>query len=958
MDLISGAANVAGIAGAAAPLVRRGALEREFHACFARAVRHAFIEQDRDDRGATASLVADSLKPKRAYLLLGQQDEQLAAPDRVERWSRLLREELPLLGVIDEQAVDIARLAQETARSLAREIDRAARQPESVLALPLLLARSASADTGVGVPEETASTFVRASSGALSNIATLPLSEQPVARPEQDSVEALLAEHRLAVISGGPGAGKSVLAEMTARSRSAGEDLELVWWVSAKTPQLLLDACEALLRELGEQPTDDLPAQIRSLLARRRGWFVVVDDAPGFDTLRELLPTAHAGGTVLVTTRSAASFPKHAVVQMDAADDTTLRGIARRRLPDEVSEGEIDDLLGACAGNPLIVSTASGYVSETGTSVASLVALMRSSPSRVLGGRPESAGFVGVLAAVRDGARGGLAWRLLVAVAVSGGNGVPRRLFETAFAEEADAQLRIDDAFRELIGIGVVSVRGALVQSHALTASVVLDLAEQPLRAASADLLMASIRDLVDVPGRSLPPGIAAVVDAVDPQLEAQRASRVVVRILLAERLAEQGSVAGARRQIEAARAVPFVGQSPDAQIVILQSEARVHLLAGESLEAKHAAERVVAEAAAPDDLRAAAHVTIAWAADALGDPAAARRSIAEALRMMPDDEGVQALHEHFFLLDVPAVERVTGFLELAERSSDEMRGHFLTMASRSSIEAGLSAEAVEYARRAVQIDREVGGERSLHVARDLNDLGMALIADGQLEEAAAALRESVEIYREDQESHSHTALPLLHLGRVLSLRAQETQPPDAGLLGQARRTLEEAIALQRAAAPESDDHASMLYASGDVFLLSGDAHRALDSYREAVRIDRAVHGETHREVGVDIARVMQAQLMLGDADGALGSLLTVKAQLPEWERGDPDLAMRLLCMQAGALLALPPERVLQKAELGGVISRIQVLRRAPGLTEEHRSMAREVLSSAAKSPRASTASS
>ncbi|NJI59498.1 tetratricopeptide repeat protein [Microbacterium oxydans] len=944
MDLISGAANVAGIAGAAAPLVRRGALEREFHACFARALRQAFVEQDRDDRGVTASMVADALRPKQAYRLLAQHDPQLAAPDRVDRWSLTFRQELPALDVIDERTVDIPRLAQETARLLAQEIDRAARQPDSALALPLLLARSAPADTVSGAREENASTFARSPSGAVSNIATLPLSEQPVARPEQDVVEETLSAHRLAVIAGGQGAGKSVLAEMTARSWSAHEDLELVWWVSAKTPQLLLDACESLLQEFGEQPMGDLPAQVRSLLARRDGWLVVVDDAPGFDTVRELLPAEHESGTVLVTTRSAASFPKHAVVQVDGANDATLRGIARRRLPDDVSEGEVDEVLGACAGNPLIVSTACGYVAETGTSVASLVALMRSSPSRVLAGRPESAGFVGVLAAVRDDARGGLAWQLLVAVAVSGGSGVPRRLFETAFAEETDAQLRIDEAFRELIGIGVVSIRGALVQSHALTASVVLDLTERPLRAGSAVLLIEAVLGLIDVPGRRLLPGLAAVIDAVDPLLETQRASRVVARILLAERLAEQGSVSGAYRQIQAARAVPFVHESPDAQVVILQSEARVHLLAGESGQAKQAAERVVADAAAPDDLRAAAHVTIAWAEEALGDPAAARRSIAETLRLMPDDEGVQSLHDQFFLTDVPAAERVAGYLELAERADEELRGNFLTMASRSSIEAGHPREAVEYAQRAVKLDRGVGGERSLHVARDLNDLGMALIAAGQLEQASTALEESIGIYREDHESHSHTALPLLHLGRLLTLRAQDAEPPDAGLLTQARRTLSEAIDLQRRAAPDSDDHASMLYALGDVMLLSGDASGALDSYRESARIDRAVHGEAHREVGFDVARMMQAQLQLGDADGALSSFGTVKTQVPEWERVDPNLAVRLLCMQAGALLALPPQRVLQKAELATVVSRIQVLLRVPSVSDDHRTMAREIV--------------
>lgn len=48
--------------------------------------------------------------------------------------------------------------------------------------------------------------------------------------------------------------------------------------------------------------------------------------------------------------------------------------------------------------------------------------------------------------------------------------------------------------------------------------------------------------------------------------------------------------------------------------------------------------------------------------------------------------------------------------------------------------------------------------------------------------------------------------------------------------------------------------------------------------------------------------------------------------------------------MQAGALLALPPQRVLQKAELTTVVSRIQVLLRVPSVSDDHRTMAREIV--------------
>jgi tetratricopeptide (TPR) repeat protein len=946
VDLISGAANVVGIAGAAAPLMRRGAVEREVHECLTRALTQGFAEQGLDnDRGASASLVADAVKPKRAYSLLAQHDEQLAAPDRVERWSRVLQEVIPALDVLDDRAVDIPRLARQTARLLATEIDVAARRPGSDLAMVLLLARSAQtaatpADTRSGAPEEQ-STFVRSSSGAVSNIATLPLSEQPVPRPEQGIVEKRLSEHRIAVIAGGPGAGKSVLAEMTAHAQGTRDPRDLLWWVNAKTPQHLIESCEEMLLEFGEQPTGDLPMQVRAVLARVETWLVVVDDAPEFDAIRTMIPAEHAGGVVLVTTRSAASFPRYAVVQLDTAEDATLREIARRRLPEVVSERDMDELLGACAENPLIVSTACGYLAETGISIPSMVALMRSSPTRVLAGGSAHSGFVGVLSAVRDNAREPLSWDLLVAVAVSGGTGVPRQLFEEAFGGGADASTRVDGAFRELIGIGVVRIRDSLVQSHALTATVVVDLAEPVLRAESAGLLIEAILSLVEVPGRRLLPGLAAVIDAVESSLPPAHPSRVLARILLAERLAEQGLSQSAYRQMEIARAVPFVSGSPDVQQVILQSEARVHLLAGDSVGAKRAAERVAADSTAPRALRAAAHVTLAWAADALGDRAGAQASIAETLRLVPDEPGVQALHDHFFILDAPATERVDRYLTLAEESTEEMRGHFLTMASRSCIDAGRPADAVAIAQRAVSVDRAVGGERSLHVARDLNDLGMALIAHGQLAEAAAALEESIQIYREEHEAHSHVALPLLHLGRVLTQRARETDPPDADLVAKARGTLDEAIALQRLAAPDSDDHASLLYARGDVLLLSGDNEGALEAFLEAARIDRDVYGDGHPEVGIDVARVMDTQLMMGDPAAALRSLETVRTSLQAWEQHHSDLVLRILCMQVLARYALSAGLDAEAIE---TVGRIEVLSTRPEIADDPRSLAESII--------------
>src|SRR5690606_23853901 len=101
---------------------------------------------------------------------------------------------------------------------------------------------------------------------------------------------------------------------------------------------------------------------------------------------------------------------------------------------------------------------------------------------------------------------------------------------------------------------------------------------------------------------------------------------------------------------------------------------------------------------------------------------------------------------------DQPTPEHIDEYLALARNAALGAPGRalYFGLASRAATRLGRNADAIAYARRALELDRAQGRTRTVIVAHDLNDLGMALVDADELEEAEDVLRESLEIYESE----------------------------------------------------------------------------------------------------------------------------------------------------------------------------------------------------------------
>lgn len=105
------------------------------------------------------------------------------------------------------------------------------------------------------------------------------------------------------LLTGPAGSGKTTLAQEYVRR--FGDDYDIVWWIPAETRDLAELGLIALGDELGVAPAGDPVAGVRSELARRSRWLLVLDDAPEAGAFDDLLPEG-GSGHVIVTSRAEA----------------------------------------------------------------------------------------------------------------------------------------------------------------------------------------------------------------------------------------------------------------------------------------------------------------------------------------------------------------------------------------------------------------------------------------------------------------------------------------------------------------------------------------------------------------------------------------------------------------------------------------------------------------------------
>ncbi|WP_198147939.1 tetratricopeptide repeat protein [Microbacterium sp. XT11] len=869
--------------------------------------------------------------------LFAPQLERLASASNRARWRSAFVTLARGDSAIVADEIDLDRLSEDAAVLLEEIVAREASRFESPLynafAVSLLLDREGRSGNRVSEKHPVTPT------GRTSNLWTLPLPGEPfVDRAERAAMNAVLRECGVVVLAGGPGMGKSFLARAAAQEALDGGEVDLVWWVSASGDEQLLASCEALLDAHGVRPGDDPRAQVRALLSERERWMLVIDAAEDQSVVSAVVPAGHRGGKTVITTRSTSAFHPSQVVSLDSVGEDALAGMARGILP-HLSDAELHETFEMCSRIPLAIVTVCRYMASTGAGISELSSLLRSAPASVLSdpvGPHYPASFTEVLSRMFTELRASdpYAASLLLALAVSGATDVPHDVLEIVAAKHTDPR-GIGPSVHALARLGLIAAGRRLLSCHALIASTVIDLAGPSEVRRAADRILEAVSALCETPGRATTSRLSAVVDAADGHAAEQSEHRLPTRLSLAGALAESGRIASAYRQVAASDALVRTRVDDLSRCLAC---ARVHLSAGlprlALSEAGSALDTVRDDG--PVDVVAAIHVIVAWSQSLLGNAEAAKASITEALTLVPTDRDVQALHSHFSLLDAAPKRRMTEYAALAAstRGRGGMEGFYLVMAARAALDCGEPNAAVDLATRAVEIDSETSGAASQSVARDLNDLGMAYIAAGDLEKGEESLRRSLDIYRSETPDHALAVMPELHLARILTLRARtvSTEAEGLRLLDEARSILEPAVRRHEGVAPTSREHAALLFALADTFVLTKPG-RAAALLRRAREIDRAVFGDVHEEVGIDTARLMQAQLNAGDSAGALESFTTVASRLGEWESERPDLAAQLHLFRLWAL-AEQPENPARDAALAYARAQVERVLALPGVDE------------------------
>jgi len=861
--------------------------------CLERAFERASRDQELNAEAIPTLLIrAIAKKDARIAALLST---DLGDPEWRRTWTAALREVLTA-STVHWGAADLDEFCRTACTQYSAEITAEAKRPDSKLtnAVTVSMLTSPSATAAQSSPP--------LNSGPFSNLWKHPHPRRVHGRPAVQTVEDRLARHGAAHLAGGPGSGKSVVARMVAdRAHDADPQLS-VWWMDCSSREALEASCVELCLERGLAPGEDVVGQVKHLLAHHGTWLIVLDDAGR--TGEGLIPSGIRSVRTLTTSRSSLGADPDALLTLGAADRELMLDIAEDALGGTGLEASLETIVEACDANPLAVATVCRYLAATGATEEDVLALLEETPDEVLDeplGEHYPRTFTTVVTTALASITGSPAERLLVALSLAGGTLRRRDLAQFAVAESRTAFL---EGLRPLREMGLVDAAEERIRCHGLIASVVV-------RRSDAHVIDALSQSAFDVLGAEAWQAETLQLHEyarVAESLHRVSAAAAPVEFSALLALARQMSIYGlghtADRQLERARSLLAGASEETLPARLLATEAGVLYqrgdLSGAEQSAHEALELLAGDDAGADAVQGTlvqALLTLARCREYFEDVQGAARYAQDAVKASLGDPEIRAIATKFSIPALPPSERVNALLALADSPgiSPTSRAEYLSSASRAALDLEDVPAAIRYARRALEIDTAETGPDSQFTARDLNDLGQALIEAGELTESAEHLRRAISLYESELPEHGYSVQPRMHLARALTAQAMQEHPFTPALLEEAREVLAPALSIQRRIGPTTVEMSSLLVAQANA---TTDPHAAIDALEEALAIDRELYGDEHPEVGIDANQLAGQYLNAGELRAAADALQIVIPHVSVWERERPSVAVFVLSLR------------------------------------------------------------